>query len=224
MTAATVDATLALLARSDLTLVDVDGPPPELHPRFRDFVILVRALRRRLVHRANLAVVAEPAHQHLPDFLAEQGVRVVVALPGMPSLDPLMRALLRALRRYNAAGYGGAASDLILDLVIAAADDRDEPPGTPPISVAARLQSHGVRWSRLHLVPPTVHPSADPLLELQRLAGSIEVSPVAGSTLCIDWDGSLWERQGERRIAGGKNVREVHAPTWEAATISAAAP
>src|SRR5581483_6416420 len=35
MAGPTVDACLALLAASDLTIVDLDGPPPELHPRFR---------------------------------------------------------------------------------------------------------------------------------------------------------------------------------------------
>src|SRR5437867_12310161 len=79
MSGATVDAALALLAASDLTIVDLDGPPPELHPRFREIVILVRALRRRLVHRCNLAVAAQPEHDQLPELLADHRVEVVAA-------------------------------------------------------------------------------------------------------------------------------------------------
>jgi len=197
MTGATVDACLALLAGSDLTIVDLDGPPPELHPRFREIVILVRALRRRLVHRCNLAVVTLPEHADLPDLLADHRVDVVAALPGWPTRDATTLSLMQALRRFNAAGYGQPGSGLILDLVIPS-------PGDGEVSIGAALASHGVRFSGLHVVPHVAPTSTDGLLlELQRLAGSVQPARVLAvpcrSALSVNWDGS--------RSDGG-NVRQ----------------
>jgi hypothetical protein len=198
MSGATVDACLALLASSDLTIVDLDGPPPELHPRFREIVILVRALRRRLVHRCNLAVAAQPEHAELPELLAEHRVDVVAALPGRPALNAATLSLMQALRRFNAAGYGQPGSGLILDLVVPA-------PGEGEASIGAALASHGVRFSGLHVVPDVPADSSEGLLlDLQRLAGRVQPARVLAvpcrSALSVDWDGSL---------AGGGNIRQL---------------
>ena len=205
MAGATVDACLALLASSDLTIVDLDGPPPELHPRFREIVILVRALRRRLVHRCNLAVAAQPEHADLPDLLADHRVDVVAALPGRPTLDATTLSLMQALRRFNAAGYGQPGSGLVLDLVVPA-------PGEGEGSIACALASHGVRFSGLHVVPNLPARRSEGLLrDLQRLAGSVQPARVLAvpcrSALSVNWDGS--------RSDGG-NVRHVHGVSSEA--------
>jgi hypothetical protein len=198
MTGATVDAWLALLASSDLTIVDLDGPPPELHPRFREIVILVRALRRRLVHRCNLAVAAQPEQADLPDLLADHRVDLVAALPGRPTLDPATLSLMQALRRFNAAGYAQPGSGLILDLVVPS-------PGEGEASIAAALESHGVRFSGLHVVPRQKAATGGLLSDLQRLAGAVQPARVLAvpcrSALSVDWDGSL---------SDGRNIRQLH--------------
>jgi hypothetical protein len=206
MASATVDACLAFLASSDLTIVDLHGPPPELHPRFRDMVILVRALRRRLVHRCNLAVAAQPEYADLPELLAEHRVDVVAALPGRPAKDPMAFALLQALRRFNAAGYGQPGSGLILDLVVPS-------PGEGEASIGAALEAHGVRFSGLHVVPALpLRPEAGLQSELQRLAGSVQPARVLAVpcrwALSVDWDGSL----SDGTILLGRNVRDPLPP------------
>ncbi|HXU80498.1 MAG TPA: hypothetical protein VN914_03835 [Polyangia bacterium] len=206
MSGATVDACLAFLAGSDLTIVDLDGPPPELHPRFFDLVILVRALRRRLVHRCNLAVAAQPEYAHLPDFLAEHRVDVVAALPGRPAATPGALDLLQALRRFNAAGYGQPGSGLILDLVVPSPVEGES-------SIASSLEAHGVRWSGLHVVPRApVLPDAGLVEELQRLCGSLHPARVLAVpcrwALSVDWDGSL----SDGTTPLGRNIRELMLP------------
>jgi hypothetical protein len=182
--------------------VDLDGPPPELHPRFREIVILVRALRRRLVHRCNLAVAAHPEHGDLPDLLADHRVDVVAALPGRPTLDATTLSLMQALRRFNAAGYGQPGTGLILDLVVPS-------PSEGEVSIAAALASHGVRFSGLHVVPNVpARRSETLLLDLQRLAGSVQPARVLAvpcrSALSVSWDGS-------RSDGGNVNARQVRA-------------
>jgi len=204
MSSATVDACLAFLAGSDLTIVDLHGPPPELHPRFRDLVILVRALRRRLVHRCNLAVDAQPEYAHLPELLAQHRVDVVAALPGRP--EPGGFALLQALRRFNAAGYGQPGSGLILDLVVPSSGEGES-------SIGSSLEAQGVRFSGLHIVAqPPVGSGADLQAELQRLASSVQPARVLAVpcrwALTVEWDGSLSDGTGPL----GRNVRDPVAP------------
>jgi hypothetical protein len=215
MSSATVDACLALLARCDLTIVDLDGPPPELHPRFADLVILVRALRRRLVHRCNLAVAAQPAFASLHEFLAEHRVDVVAALPGRPAQDPTAFGLLQALRRFNAAGYGQPGSGLILDLVVPS-------PGEGESSIGAALDAQGLRFSGLHVVPhPPLRQEASLQADLQRLVALVQPARVLAVpcrwALSVDWDGSILDGTS----LFGRNVREVRppvpAPQWESA-------
>jgi hypothetical protein len=87
--------------------------------------------------------------------------------------------------------------------------------------------------------------SSDLVGELQRLAGLAEVSPGPGNrkgdvgALGIDWDGSLWQGLGNRRVPVGRNVRDVRdvyeickvddpsapvLPAWIGAAVRAAAP
>lgn len=209
MAGATVDACLALLAASDLTIVDLDGPPPELHPRFREIVILVRALRRRLLHRCNLAVAGQPEQAELPEFLADHRVDLVVALPGRPALDPVTASLMQALRRFNAAGYGMAGSGLNLDLVVPTSALDGGRPGRADAAVATALESHGIHFHGLHVVSPVGGGSAgDLLVDLQRLAGAVPASRIlrvpSPVTLEVAWDGAL---SGSSPLGNVRDVR-----------------
>jgi hypothetical protein len=202
MSSATVDASLAFLASSDLTIVDLHGPPPEIHPRFQDLVILVRALRRRLVHRCNLAVAARLEHADLPELLAEHRVDVVAALPGRPAQDPTAFSLLQALRRFNAAGYGQPGSGLILDLVVPSPSEGES-------TIGMSLEAHGVRFSGLHVVPSPPLPSEGNVeAELQRLAEAVQPARVLAVpcrwALSVQWDGSL----SDGTTLLGRNVRD----------------
>jgi hypothetical protein len=222
MTGATVDACLALLAASDLTIVDLDGPPPELHPRFQEMVILVRALRRRVLHRCNLAVVARPEHEHLPELLADHRVDVVVSLPGRPARDPIMPALLQALRRLSSVGYGQPGSGLRLDLVVPSLPRDGEP------SMGAALEASGLSFSGLHLVSPPARSSGDLVADLQRLAGAIPAARVLGvpcrSSLSVDWDGALSEAMPlGRTVHEVRSLDEALAPMVVPATMSVGA-
>jgi hypothetical protein len=210
MSAATVDACLGLLAASDLTVVDLDGPPPELHPRFREIVILVRALRRRLIHRCNLAVMARPDQAEVLELLAEHRVDVVAALPD-PALSPTTGYLIGALRRFNLCGYGLPDSNLRLDLVVPQpAPGADA--GQARTATAAMLTAQGVRWHGLHVVPASPASGDGLLMDLQRLAASVPPSRVLDvpcrSILRVDWDGALSTSRGDQTVALGRNVRD----------------
>jgi radical SAM/Cys-rich protein len=122
---ATVERVLALLEASPgVEWLDLTGGAPELHPRFRSIVQRARALGRRVIDRCNLTVFFEPGCGDLPEFLAQQAVRVVASLPcySRENVDRqrgrgVFEGSIEALRRLNALGYGKPGSPLQLDLV-----------------------------------------------------------------------------------------------------------
>jgi hypothetical protein len=208
MPTATVDACLALLAASDMTIVEVTGAPPERHPRFRDLVILARALRRRVIHRCNLAAMAAPESADLPDLLAAHRVDVVVALPGRPSADAMSMHLLQALRRFTFAGYGLPGSGLRLDVVVP--DD-----GDGEAAIASALAALGVRWRGLHLIPSRA-PGDDVMAHLQRVVDAVSPADLLDvpcrSILQVGPTGDLSLSCDGQTVELGRNVRDPIAP------------
>jgi hypothetical protein len=167
MSSRRVDACLSLLAESDVTVADVQGS--EAHPRLRELVILVRALRRRLIYRGDpLAIAAEPG---LAELLAEHRVDLVAGLPAHGRPGP---ALLAGLRRLNAVGYGMPGTGLALDLA-----------GSFMLDRAPAMELERVSFTQLHLV-------AEEGERLERLVhpGRILGLPLRSAAF-VDWDGRV---------------------------------
>ena len=119
-----VEDTLAVLAQSHIPTLDITGGAPELHPRFRDIVVRARGMGRQVMDRCNLTITTLPNYADLPEFLAEHKVEVVASLPSYAASqtdrqrgEGVFDASLRALRHFNALGYGRPGSGLVLNLV-----------------------------------------------------------------------------------------------------------
>jgi hypothetical protein len=177
---AVVDASLDLLACSDIPVLDVAGDPAEEHPRFVEVTVLARALRRRVVARCEPALLAGPALAHLPELLARHGVGLVAPLPLSPAHDG--GRAFEGLRALAAAGYGAGVEGGAprLDLVLRASSTRAR--GDAGLEHAWRqaLAAHGLRFDRLHVLGP------DEPVDAGRVAG------VPGrSALVVAPDGSV---------------------------------
>jgi len=119
-----VDAVLRVLARSEISTLDITGGAPELHPDFDYLVKSAREFGRHVMDRCNLTVIFEPGKDYLPEFFKRHKVELVCSLPcyseenvdkqrGKGTFD----LSIRALRRLNETGYGQPDCDLILNLV-----------------------------------------------------------------------------------------------------------
>ena len=104
--------------------LDITGGAPEMHPEFRFLVEGARARGRRVIDRCNLTILFEPGQETTAAFLAEQGVEIVASLPcyDLENVEKqrgrgVYSSSIRALQALNSLGFGGAESDLILDLV-----------------------------------------------------------------------------------------------------------
>ena len=141
MNNATADRVLELLAKllaergvmgadgrvgpiAPLTL-DLTGGAPELCPAFRRLVTGAREIGvSSIIDRCNLTVLMESGQEDLPQFLAENGVRVVASLPcytqenvdGQRGRGVFDRSIA-GLHLLNEHGYGIEGSGLVLDLM-----------------------------------------------------------------------------------------------------------
>jgi radical SAM/Cys-rich protein len=190
--------------------VDLTGGAPELHPRFRALVHRARALGRGVIDRCNLTVFAEPGCADLPEFLAEQGVRVVASLPcySRENVDRqrgrgVFEASIEALRRLNALGYGAG---LRLDLVYNPLGASLPPPQAQlEADYRRELGALGIRFD--HLLTLTNMPIKRFARDLARRGEAAAYQALLVShfnpatveavmcrhTLSVAWDGQLYD-------------------------------
>ena len=119
---------LALIPRVleiyNLSILDITGGAPELHPQFRQLVLQARRLGVEVIDRCNLTILDEPGHEDLAEFLAENKVIVTASLPcyDQANVDNqrgkgVFERSILALKKLNSYGYGKEGNDLILNLV-----------------------------------------------------------------------------------------------------------
>ena len=111
--------------------VDLTGGAPEMHAGFRPLVEAARETGKEIIVRSNLTIFLEPGFEDLPEYLAQQRVRVVASLPCYleSNVDKqrgagVYRASIVAIALLNQQGYG-QNPDLILDLVYNPAIPKD---------------------------------------------------------------------------------------------------
>ncbi|WP_254217249.1 arsenosugar biosynthesis radical SAM (seleno)protein ArsS [Synechococcus sp. CCY 9618] len=152
------DATLALipevLEARGLGCLDLTGGAPELHPRFRELVVAVRAAGVEVIDRCNLTILSESGQEDLAAFLAEHGVTVVASLPCYSADnvdrqrgDGVFARSIAGLHQLNALGYGEPGSGLTLDLVY-----NPQNPVLPPPQAALEAEYRRVLASEFGIV------------------------------------------------------------------------
>jgi radical SAM/Cys-rich protein len=116
MSRETMQLCMDVLAKTDISTLDITGGAPEMNPHFRWLAEQARELGRHVIDRCNLAVLLAPHFEDLPDFLARHQVEVIASLPCYLSQNTdrqrgegVFDKSITALRRLNAAGYGRTA-------------------------------------------------------------------------------------------------------------------
>lgn len=103
--------------------VDLTGGAPEMNYGFKPLVKSARANNKEIIVRSNLTIFFESGYEDLPQYFANNKVRVVASLPCYleDNVDTqrgkgIYNLSIVALHKLNQLGYG-TNSDLILDLV-----------------------------------------------------------------------------------------------------------
>jgi radical SAM/Cys-rich protein len=198
------------LSRDSGITLDITGGAPELHPDFRYFMELTSETAAKRILRSNLAVMAEPGMEWLPEFCRTQGVTITASLPCYleDNVDSqrgngVYLKSIRVIRELNRLGYG---REIELNLVYNPGG-RFLPPSQRELEAAYKVElfnRHGIIFSTLYTI--TNAPvgrfreqlEKDGKLEsyLRLLAESCNPS-AAGSIMCcslisVDWQGYLY--------------------------------
>lgn len=120
-----VDKVIALLvAKPNITTLDLTGGAPELNENFRRLVIAATEMQRQVLVRHNFTVQEEDGQSDLPQFFAEHEVELFCSLPcyleenvNQQRGGGVFESSINALRALNAAGYAQPQSALKLNLV-----------------------------------------------------------------------------------------------------------
>jgi radical SAM/Cys-rich protein len=103
--------------------VDLTGGAPEMNFGFKSIVEAAKANGKEVIIRSNLTIFFEKGYEYLPEYFAENGLRVVASLPCYleENVDNqrgsgVYKLSLKALQKLNQLGYG-SAPNLIIDLV-----------------------------------------------------------------------------------------------------------
>jgi radical SAM/Cys-rich protein len=214
MSRETLAECLAVVARTEIPVVDITGGAPELNPHFRWFVAEVRRLERHVIDRCNLTILLTRGNEDLPEFLARHQVEVVASLPcyleenvDAQRGEGVFERSIAALRRLNALGYGRPGTGLVLNLVYNPLGPTIPPPEEKLEAdyrreLAAR---YGLVFNRLYTITNMpISRFLDDLLTsgryeayLETLLAAFNPAAVAGvmcrTTLSVDWQGNLYD-------------------------------
>lgn len=119
-----IDLIPRVLQARDISLLDLTGGAPEMHPRFRDLVAAATAQGVKVMDRCNLTILREPGYESMAAFLAEHRVDIVASMPcySPANVDQqrgngVFDKSIAALQALNTLGYGQPGSGLTLNLV-----------------------------------------------------------------------------------------------------------
>jgi radical SAM/Cys-rich protein len=103
--------------------VDLTGGAPEMHHGFKSIIEAAKTNKKEVIVRSNLTIFFEQGYEYLPEYFAENHLRVVASLPCYleKNVDQQRGAgvynlSLKALQKLNQLGYG-IKPNLIIDLV-----------------------------------------------------------------------------------------------------------
>jgi radical SAM/Cys-rich protein len=121
----TIDRILKIIAKDKfIHTVDITGGAPEMNPNFIYLVTELAKLNIQIIDRCNLTVLFESGLETIPEFLAQNNVRIIASMPcymeenvDAQRGDNVYHKSIEALKLLNQLGYGKTDGTRILDLV-----------------------------------------------------------------------------------------------------------
>ncbi|OGU13185.1 MAG: radical SAM protein [Geobacteraceae bacterium GWC2_53_11] len=205
-----MDQIAGFLTRHPGLTLDITGGCPEMNPDFRYLIEHTEGLTPRRMLRSNLAIMAEPGWEWLPEFCRNHNLTIVGSLPcyleenvDQQRGNGVYQKCIKVLKRLNLLGYG---KDLELNLVYNPGGDF-VPGSQQGLEAAYKTQlsaNHGIIFNHLFTITNAPIGRFRKHLEatgtysdyLRMLAGRFNPE-AAGNIMCrtlisVDWQGKLY--------------------------------
>ncbi|MBD2137046.1 arsenosugar biosynthesis radical SAM protein ArsS [Anabaena sp. FACHB-1237] len=142
----------------EIKTIDLTGGAPEMNYGFHKLITAAREVNKEVIVRSNLTIYFGEGFGHLPDFLAENKVRIVASLPCYlaDNVDKMrgngvFNQSIKALQWLNNLGYG-KDDQLILDLVYNPQLPSNESFSLPPAQESLELDYKRFLYQQFHVV------------------------------------------------------------------------
>lgn len=205
-----MDQIAGFLTRHPGLTLDITGGCPEMNPDFRYLIEHTEGLAPRRMLRSNLAIMAEPGWEWLPEFCRNHNLTIVGSLPcyleenvDQQRGNGVYQKSIKVLKRLNSLGYG---KDLELNLVYNPGGDF-VPGSQQGLEAAYKTHlsaNHGIIFNHLFTITNAPIGRFRKHLEatgtysdyLRMLAGRFNPE-AAGNIMCrtlisVDWQGKLY--------------------------------
>jgi radical SAM/Cys-rich protein len=159
MSSETIDRIIDILGKNhEIITVDITGGSPEYNKHYKRLITTASDIGKKVIVRTNLAVWSEPGMEDVPEFLAENKVKIVASLPcytaegvdGQRGKGTYHKAVT-ALKHLNKLGYGQEGTGLEIDLMFNPAKEGIAP-DQHMLENAYReklKEMHGITFNRL---------------------------------------------------------------------------
>lgn len=125
MSLSTMSKIINILRENDeIDTIDITGGSPELNPYFKYLVKTCADIGKNIIVRTNLAIYSEPEMKEIPEFLAENKVKITASLPcyseeGVDSQrgKGTYKKAIDALSKLNSLGFGTNGNGLEIDIM-----------------------------------------------------------------------------------------------------------
>ncbi len=153
----TMQQVLDVAKQVNCSHLDITGGAPEINPDFRRLVASARDFGLTVQVRTNLTIMLEPGYEDMPEFLKQQGAKLVASLPcyleenvNQQRGEGVYKQSVEVIRKLNKLGYGRDPK-LTLDLVYNPIGPH-LPPDQESLEQDYRrelLERHGIEFTRL---------------------------------------------------------------------------
>jgi radical SAM/Cys-rich protein len=205
-----IDQITGFLARHPNITLDITGGCPEMNPNFRYLIERTEGVTSRRLLRSNLAIMAEPGWEWLPEFCLKHKLTVIGSLPCYleENVDRqrgrgVYQSSIQVLKQLNAIGYG---SELELNLVYNPGGDfvPGSQKGLETAYKAELSARHGIVFNHLFTIANAPIGRFREHLEaagtysdyLRLLAGRFNPEAAANimcrSLISVDWQGKVY--------------------------------
>jgi len=235
ITRQTIDRILDWLEQTDIQVVDLTGGTPEMIPDFRDMVVRIRKMGKRVMNRCNLTILNEPGFEWVADFHAMLAVEIVASMPCYCSKnvneqrgDGVFDSSIRALQMLNKLGYG-REPHLKLDLVYNP-NGASLPPDQAELEMDYKreLKAHfGIVFNQLYVITNMPIARFDSYLKrqgqyadyMQLLLDQFNPGAVAGlmcrDTINVDWEGQVYDCDFNQQLGFKHATHAGRLMAWE---------
>ena len=226
-----IDLIPKILSSYNIQTLDLTGGAPELHPKFKELVMIAKSLGTNVIDRCNLTILSEPFQEDLANFLASNNVIITASLPcyekdnvDRQRGEGVFKRSIDGLKKLNSLGYGQNDSNLELNLVYNP-QGANLPPSQEKLERTYKrelLEKYKIRFTNLYTITNmpikrfafqlNCNGQLDSYINLLKESHNpVNIDSIMCKDLIsVDWEGNLYDCDFNQQLGNKINGNKQH--------------